>query len=352
MGVFLIRREAGLVLFLGGDLQHVGVVPMAGPGIRPPFVLPEAAFAHGFPVRLDVARRAPAVRQRAHGRAVGDVHVVREAEHDVPPAVAQRLGHLLRLRQLDRIPVVLEIIDAPRRPLRGVIGGEVKLTDGPRHGLVVDAAFLGHGRRRPGAGGIFRAAADVIRIRCRPRRGIDPDLQTQCMHRVAQRLDVREFLVALNGVERTAARALPGIVDVHIAPAMVDQAGGRHGLRVLQHEVLADAAGVMIPAVPAHRRREGDGLAGDDLELPVRRAEGILRMQDHGESAGSLERTRDIPGLRIQREAIRQVVGGILHRPRARHRDVVEEGVFRADAEDAGAVDARGRGCGRGADFR
>ena len=239
MQVFLIRREAGLVLFLGGDFQHVRVVPVAGAGVGTPFVLAQPARAHGGPVGFDITGGAPAVGKRANGGTVGDVHVVGEAEHDVAAAVAQGVIHLARLGIFDGIPVVFKIVNAPGGPLRRVVGGEGIFADGPGQGFFIDHLFAGG--LGPRAFGIFRAAADMRGVGGGPRRRIDADLKPEAVDIVTKFFDVRKFLVPLNGVERPAACTLPGVVNVHIGPAMINQAGVRHGLRILQHDVLRDA---------------------------------------------------------------------------------------------------------------
>ena len=86
--VFLVRCQAGLVSFLGRDFQHVGIVPMARARnnsaicpVQNPGLLMEFQFALMSPV----VRQLLAIAEIAG--AVGDVHVVRQTENDVAPAV-------------------------------------------------------------------------------------------------------------------------------------------------------------------------------------------------------------------------------------------------------------------------
>ena len=113
---------------------------------------------------------------------------------------------------------------------------------------------------------VVAGAADVSGVGGDPRRRIDADLQAQAVDVVAQALHVREFLVALDGLELAAARTLPGVVDVDVGPAVIDQALIDHRLGRNFYLLGIDGAGPAVPTVPAHRRRQGDGLTDDDLQ--------------------------------------------------------------------------------------
>ena len=64
--------------------------------------------------------------------------MIGETEDDVAAAISKGVGHLLGFGRLDRIPVVLQIVNAPGRPLPRVIFGKVIFANGPGQNLFVD----------------------------------------------------------------------------------------------------------------------------------------------------------------------------------------------------------------------
>ena len=184
-----------------------------------------------------------------------------------------------------------------------------------------------------------------------PGRRIDARLHAQCVDLVAHGAHVGEFFVRRERMVRAGAGALPGIVDIHVGPAVFDQSAGGEGPGGLEHFCLIDFQSETIPGVPAHGRRERDPLAHDDAEVFAGGASCVLRREydgvftRRGEAAGDLSR-RGIDG-----ESFGQPFDGELHWPLAGGGDAVEEGMARADSEEGRAVDARLERNGRCEDF-
>ena len=191
----------------------------------------------------------------------------------------QGLAHLFHVGQVVGIPVVFQIIESPGRPLAGVVGGERILAVPP---ALVIGLFL-----RPGPAGIVAGTARELGIGGDPGRRIDSRLQAHGVDLVAQPLHIGELLVGLDGVERAAAPALPGIVDIDVGPAVIDQPRVDHRPGRTKHFVLIDGLGPAVPTVPAQRRREANLLANDDAKGFLGRAAGILGPQDDLVDAGS-----------------------------------------------------------------
>ena len=92
-------------------------------------------------------------------------------------------------------------------------------------GIAVEVAgAFGHRRHGPDGSGAGGGAAGEAGVAGDPRRRVDAGLQAQGVDVVAQALHVGEFFVRLQCVIGTAAVALPGVVDVDVGPAVLDQA--------------------------------------------------------------------------------------------------------------------------------
>jgi hypothetical protein len=78
----------------------------------------------------------------------------------------------------------------------------------------------------------------------------------------------------------------PGIVNVDVTPAVVDKAGSAQGAGAAQDFVGVHLAAPAVPTVPTRRRREGDGVAGDDLEFLFSGAEGVFGAEKEGRPSG------------------------------------------------------------------
>ena len=167
----------------------------------------------------------------------------------------------------------------------------------------------------------------------------------------AQLLHVRKSLIGLERQSGSLPLALPRVVDVDVGPAMVGEAGRDEHAGRAQDLLLVDGLGPAVPAVPAHRRREGDAVSADNLELLFRLAPGVAGAQYHGMLAGGLEHTGDLASGRIQHQAGRQAVDRILHRAFAGSRDRVHERCARGDSENTRPIDPRGGGRRRGEDL-
>ena len=75
----------------------------------------------------------------------------------------------------------------------------------------------------------------------------------------------------------TAALTLPGVVDVHVGPAVAVESVAHDRLGRGEGFLLVDLSAPAVPTVPAHRRCQRDGVADDDAEWLLRRASRILR---------------------------------------------------------------------------
>ena len=127
------------------------------------------------------------------------------------------------------------------------------------------------------------------------------------MDMIGQTFEIRKGSgIGLDGIEFAAPRALPFIIDIHIAPAVLNQAGPHHGVRRRKNLVLIDRGAPAIPAIPTHRRREHELIAYHDLKGPICLSQGILRMKRYLEGALLLSSSRDLSGGRVQGQARRQ----------------------------------------------
>ena len=280
--VLLVGRQIGRPQLAPANLayhEHVAVVEMAGSGeglpggvvaddIQQPLreVLPRRV-AH-VPLIANVAGRAPAVGQPRVLRRMIEQRGVREAVDDVAATAAQGLGHFPHVRDIQRPPVVLQVVDAPGRPLPGVVGGKGILAEG----------FA----PVPGPRLIVARTADVLGIAGGPRGGIDAGLQPQGVDRIAEPLDVGELLVPLDSAEGPAPLTLPGVVDVHVGPAVVLQPLGDDRRGRGQHFLLVHRGRVAVPTVPPHRRRQRDMLTDHDAQLADRFPLGVAGPELHG----------------------------------------------------------------------
>src|SRR5262249_17996889 len=120
---------------------------------------------------------------------------------------------------------------------------------------------------------------------------------------IAQAFHIRKFIVALNPVERTAAFALPCIVDVDVGPAMIDEAGVDHAAGAFKNLLGVHSAAPAIPTVPTHWRSESDSFATDDAKFLLAAACGIFSAERDGVFACFLYCTGDLAGLGIEVQA-------------------------------------------------
>ena len=80
---------------------------------------------------------------------------------------------------------------------------------------------------------------------------------------VGESLHVGKFAVGVDDALRVAL-TLPGVVNVDVDVSGVAHAAGDHGIGGGAHIGIVDLAGEVVPAVPSHGRRggEGGGLGG------------------------------------------------------------------------------------------
>ena len=326
-----------------------------------PAVLAEPDAADALPRVADVARRAPAVGVLHPLGCVAVGCAVREAVNDVAVEGPKGVVHLLDMVVVERIPVVLEVVDAPFAPLLHVGFHEGVRAEMPDFGPVlpvVTALFLiavmfvvpAFFDPLVDAVGVVRVAADVRGIGPDPRRGVDTHPKAHVMNGAREALHVGEFRVRLDRVVLAAAFALPAVVDVDVGPAVVGESAFDHRACRREHLFLRDVARPAVPAVPAHRRGECDFAPRDDLQAALAAAQCIRGFQVHGIFARCGYASRDPSGLGVEFQPFGKSFGREGHRTDARRGDRVEEFRTRTDAEDARAVDARGVGGFRGQD--
>ena len=170
-----------------------------------------------------------------------------DGEHDRPAARPQRLAHprvgVARVLSVRVAPVVLQVVDAPLR-----VASRVLLL------VVLRARPLG-ARQRAG-----------VRV--------EPEPEALGVHVVGERLHARgEALGVGHDRARRLAAHLPAVVDHDVLVAGVLHAARHDGVGGLPDERLAHVAAELVPAVPAHRRRERQAVAGGgerDTEQPGR----------------------------------------------------------------------------------
>ena len=185
----------------------------------------------------------------------------------------------------------------------------------------VVGAVVAQLRLHPRALGTVAGAAGITGVGRDPRCGIDAGLQPHRVQFVAQRLEIGELFVGEQRMVGAGARALPGVVDVDVGPAVVDEAGGDEHAGRAQHLALVHLAGPAVPAVPAQRRRERYLFADYDLQLTGGGAERIPRADVHREAAGLGHLSCDLPGGGIEHQPGGQALGRERHRPVAGGRD-------------------------------
>ena len=184
------------------------------------------------------------------------------------------------------------------------------------------------------------------------RAGVDAHLEPVGMQPVTQALDVRELLVRDDTSVRGAFRRLPGVVDVHVAIAVVRQApvdeGGGRG----HHLLLRDAQAPAVPGVPAHRRRQGDLRAHLQGELRPGLALRVAGDENQRIVAGLVDAAAQDAFVRIQGNPFRKAFHGIFHRFVTREGQPEDDRRTGTDAEHQRSVIARGGRGRRGEDVR
>ena len=225
------------------NLQHVRVIPVAAAGVRREPALVESDVGHRFPVVLNIAGGAPEIR--AHLRPprpnIGGA-VFAQAVDEGAAAPRQGPAHLLvgRLKvgvMVDSgsaAPIVFEIVDSP-------LGESLRIL------LLVTVTSL------------------IAATGHRPGRGVDAQLQSTAVNVVRERLHVGKLGVG-DDVALGVAPTLPGVVDVNENIAGRGHAAGHYCVRGLAHRDVVDLVAEMIPAVPAHRRSQGQSVGGHGFQ--------------------------------------------------------------------------------------
>src|SRR5579884_1571334 len=219
------------------DLEHVRVIPMTRPckRLESHLLIEDVEHAKAvplapFPGVMNVTRGAPEICYvlcpEPRFRRAPFTH----GEHDVPPRLPQSIGHervgFLGIAGPCVAPVVLQIVDAPRGILPGV-QELVSLTTGSTTTSLA------------------------------PSVGVDPELQSLAVNVVAERSHSRgEACWIRLDPAICIAHSMPAVVDNHVSIACIPHTRGHHGVSRVADQLLVDIAAELIPAVPAHGRRE------------------------------------------------------------------------------------------------
>ncbi len=135
----------------------------------------------------------------------------------------------------------------------------------------------------------------------------------------------------------------PAVIDIDKLVAAVGHTGANHRSSGAAHFDICDVILVSIPVIPAHLRRESDGVTGYDGEHAFRVAKGIGCPDEQP----ILTRSRCCPRNEarpwIQREGGMQILYREVYRTCARAWNAIEEGMARPYAVNLGTVNARRR---------
>jgi len=282
--LFVRCQHGGSCAFAPADIaddHHVGIVPVAGTAVWRPFILREEPAFEAVPVVADIAAGTPGVGPYGPVGYSRERGAVGQAQDHVASAVAERLIHGFCLRHFYRVPVVFQIIKSPGGKLSHVIVEKGIRADGVGQLFFVAGDILLCPFEQ--SIGVHGRSADMVSVRFNPGGGVDADLQAQAVYFVAERLHVREGgRVGKDGMEGAAAGSLPAVVDIHIGPAVVDEAAAGHGFGVGFDKRLIDLCRIDVPAVPAHGRGERDLFAYDEAEGAVGAARRIAYVELDG----------------------------------------------------------------------
>ena len=122
---------------------------------------------------------------------------------------------------------------------------------------------------------------------------------------------------------------------------MINHSGPDHGVGRIANDLVGDVVLPDVPAIPAHVRRQGEGLAADDLERAAGRAVCIGNLEKHVVSSGLREPAAQLTGLGVDHQSLGQSFHTVMERTFSGGRDLEQERRAGPDAEDLGSVDPR-----------
>ena len=141
MRVLLIGRKFGPVMLMLthaagapanlADDQHIRIRPVAGTGIAGPAFLAYSCRNDFLPAVLDIAACAPALAVLLKYRPEGVTGMTRQRKDYVTAGGKKRIAHIFHPPGIDRIPVILHIVDTPFRPLAGILSCKGILSEVP-----------------------------------------------------------------------------------------------------------------------------------------------------------------------------------------------------------------------------
>ena len=258
-----------------------------------PAVLREPDAAYAFPCIADVACRAPAVRITLPDRSVAVGCTVREAEDDVAIDFPEHVKHLPDVVVVQRMPVVFQVVNSPFCPLfyiglhkrvRAVVPNFTPILPVVTARFLITIVLVVQSFFDPFifAIGTVRVAADVSGIGTDPRSRVNAHPQAHVVNLARERRHVGKFFVGLNGVVSASAPALPTVVNVDVAPAVVGKPLFNHCACRRKYLFLCDVACPAVPTVPAHRWGESDFVTHDDPQVAFIAPQRIFGAQADG----------------------------------------------------------------------
>src|SRR3984957_19804402 len=216
------------------DFKHIGIVPMAWPGVSGNIKLSKTKSIHRSPVILDVASSAPQVTTYIRPP-FPDISnsVFAKTVNDRPSSSRQSITHLLikaadilrgrLINSAGAAEIVFKIVHTPRR-----ISGCVLL-------FMPITTFI------PCAG-------------LRSWRGVNANLQSLRMNIIGKSLHVRKFCVC-DDIAIGVSPSLPGVINVDVdVPGFAHPAGDDSVSRLTDGGIIHFPC-KLVPAIPAHGGR-------------------------------------------------------------------------------------------------
>ncbi len=124
---------------------------------------------------------------------------------------------------------------------------------------------------------------------------------------------------------RSARLDRPAVVDIHIRVAVIDHPRADHGVGRVADDLVGDVVLPDVPAIPAHVRRQREGLAADDPERTAGSPMRIGHLEDHVVGPRVLEPARDLAGRRVHGEPRGQSLCRVAQRSLAAGRNLEQE---------------------------
>lgn len=156
------------------------------------------------------------------------------------------------------------------------------------------------------------------------------------MNVFSQRLHVGEPAVGVDPPFRVARRApqlryrgarldRPAVVYIHIRVAVIDHPRADHGVGRIADDLVGDVVLPDVPAIPAHVRRQCEGLAADDPERTTGSPMRVGDIEDQVVGPRMLEPARYLAGRRVHDEPLGQPLRAVAKRALAAGRNLEQQ---------------------------